>query len=377
MRLRVPDYFKDFSCIADRCKDSCCIGWEIDIDPDTYEYYHEVEGEFGERLRANMKARDETSFVLNKGRCPFLNGQNLCDICTTLGETALCEICTEYPRVTLEYGDIREKCLGLSCEEVGRILFTRHEKITFEETVLPYDYEADTYELTASLERVRDHAIHIMQDRKYAISDRIALVLEFAEAVQKDINECELAHDKEVILAFQGDALSRMCQKNQSSSEKVDHRELFEQRLKRFCALEILDQEWLSAIRRIKVLFKEITSTEYEIWTKEFLNYYKEREYEYEHLMVYFIFRYGMKSAYDNNFLSKIKLAVASVLMIRDMDVERFLANGRQYTLADRIDIARIYSKEVEHSEENLESLEEDFMFEEVFTTEKLKNTII
>ena len=38
MIVRVPDYFKEFSCIAGACKDSCCLGWEIDIDEDSYEY---------------------------------------------------------------------------------------------------------------------------------------------------------------------------------------------------------------------------------------------------------------------------------------------------------------------------------------------------
>ena len=32
MILRVPEYYEKFSCIASRCKDSCCAGWEIDID---------------------------------------------------------------------------------------------------------------------------------------------------------------------------------------------------------------------------------------------------------------------------------------------------------------------------------------------------------
>lgn len=32
MKLRKPDYYDRFRCIAGACKDSCCIGWEIDID---------------------------------------------------------------------------------------------------------------------------------------------------------------------------------------------------------------------------------------------------------------------------------------------------------------------------------------------------------
>ena len=27
-----PDFYDSFKCIADKCTDSCCIGWEIDVD---------------------------------------------------------------------------------------------------------------------------------------------------------------------------------------------------------------------------------------------------------------------------------------------------------------------------------------------------------
>ena len=54
MIVRVPDYFSEFSCIAGDCKDSCCLGWEIDIDEDSYEYYQTLPGEVGERLRKGM-----------------------------------------------------------------------------------------------------------------------------------------------------------------------------------------------------------------------------------------------------------------------------------------------------------------------------------
>ena len=39
MLVRIPDYFDQFACLAGDCPHSCCIGWEIDIDPDTADYY--------------------------------------------------------------------------------------------------------------------------------------------------------------------------------------------------------------------------------------------------------------------------------------------------------------------------------------------------
>ena len=43
MILRMPDYFPEFACIADKCTDSCCVGWEIDLDDDTSDYYKSIE----------------------------------------------------------------------------------------------------------------------------------------------------------------------------------------------------------------------------------------------------------------------------------------------------------------------------------------------
>ena len=51
MKLFAPDYYKYFSCIADKCGHSCCVGWEIDIDADTLEYYRSVKGTLGKRMK--------------------------------------------------------------------------------------------------------------------------------------------------------------------------------------------------------------------------------------------------------------------------------------------------------------------------------------
>ena len=34
-----PDYITNFKCIGKECIDSCCTGWNIEIDKDTYKNY--------------------------------------------------------------------------------------------------------------------------------------------------------------------------------------------------------------------------------------------------------------------------------------------------------------------------------------------------
>ena len=32
MQYSIPDYYKEFHCIADQCEETCCAGWQIMID---------------------------------------------------------------------------------------------------------------------------------------------------------------------------------------------------------------------------------------------------------------------------------------------------------------------------------------------------------
>jgi len=129
MILRTPDFFDRFRCTASECSDSCCVGWEIGVDERTRAFYRKVGGPLGEKLRANVeKGRIRT---LAGGRCPFLDGRNLCEIQSALGEGALCAICREHPRFVNVYGDLEERGLGLCCEEAARLLFESDAPLAF------------------------------------------------------------------------------------------------------------------------------------------------------------------------------------------------------------------------------------------------------
>lgn len=138
MILKVPSYYEKFHCIADQCKDNCCYGWEIDIDEGTMDYYRSLGGELGKEITSHIREGEENTMIMREdGYCPFLNEKKLCDICIKMGEEALSEICTEFPRFTMEYEDVREKILSLACEEVGNIMFSTDEKITWQEHEMP------------------------------------------------------------------------------------------------------------------------------------------------------------------------------------------------------------------------------------------------
>ena len=147
-----PVFYSKFYCIASRCVHSCCRGWEIDVDSDTADYYNEIEGELGRKLRDNLVYdSDEYHFRLTQDeRCPFLKQDGLCEVILNLGEEALCDICALHPRFfftserilvsdeangpadtfdqEIEFGG-----LGLSCEEVTRLLLSEDGVLLFED----------------------------------------------------------------------------------------------------------------------------------------------------------------------------------------------------------------------------------------------------
>ena len=79
-----------------------------------------------------------------------------------------------------------------------------------------------------------------------------------------------------------------------------------------------------------------------------------------------------MKSLYDADLLSKIKLSILSLVAIKVLDVVRFIDNSFNFTLADAIDISHMYSKDIEHSEENIEKLYTIFNEDENFNVNNL-----
>ena len=391
MILRVPDYYGDFECTAGWCKDSCCIGWEINIDEETAEYYESVPGEFGDRLHTAMYENEDgdISFRLGKKkRCPFLNGENLCDICIHLGEELLSEVCTEYPRFSLWYADVQQKCLSLSCEEAGRILFSKEEPVEFVEMELPGEVEfedeyfdegvneedfpnesSDFYSVSewgysgadrekkVFLEQTQTEAIAILQDRSKPIELRMKEYLSYLTWIQEKINRTDIEAGES--LAYTDEELGEDIPVLEYQLLESTY-EQYEKRMNIFKELEVLDGEWESVKKNLQDKLSSLTYNDY------FLAFSTSDAYldrDYENLLVYFTFRYFMNSYYNMDVLSYGKLAVVFTLMLRDMDMLRFEENGGAFSRADRVDTARIFSKEVEHSEENVEYVREELMF--------------
>ena len=168
MILRKPVFYDYFRCTASKCTDTCCVGWEIDIDKTSQETYRKVPGTFGDKLRANIEGGHFR--LLPHDRCPFLDRNNLCEIYKNLGEGALCDICREHPRFVEVYGDIMERGLGLCCEEATRLLLEGEGPLAFtsEECNEPED------ELSEDDEEIRNEVLYEREQIFRALADNAA-----------------------------------------------------------------------------------------------------------------------------------------------------------------------------------------------------------
>lgn len=121
MKIIIPDYYKDFKCIADKCKHSCCKGWEIEIDENSCARFSRHED-----IWKYVETGDSPHFRLSDDEvCPFLLENGLCNMILKYGEDFLCQTCTDHPRFRNYWSDRIEMGLGLVCEEAARIILTR------------------------------------------------------------------------------------------------------------------------------------------------------------------------------------------------------------------------------------------------------------
>ncbi len=296
MKTIVPNYYKKFKCIADKCKHNCCIGWEIDIDEETLSLYDNIKGSFKTQLDAGINRDNENAcFMLDgKGRCVFLNENNLCDIILNCGENSLCQICTDHPRFRNYYSDRIEIGLGLCCEEAGRIILSQNEMFSLEEVYDDEVQEENTTEETEFFD-FRHNIINRIQEDYYAITD------------------------------FYNDKLSY-----KTVNEWTDI----------FLSLERLDEYWTILLNELKTM--EIESVDI---PEKYDNCFK-------NLLIYFTYRH-LNEFFTEKELLFIFLSYEMIKNICKMHIKKY----GNLTFENIVDYSRIYSSEIEYSDENIERL--------------------
>lgn len=220
IKVIYPSYIDNFHCIGGECEDNCCIGWDIDIDKETFRKYHKVADEemkkmFQKNVHNNKYCTnsnlDYGIIKLNKeNRCPFLDEENYCLVQRKFGEDYLSSVCTQFPRIVNKVDDHYELCLDAACPEAARIIFGSKEKIEFKES----EKHVGKYNMSGVLDtrssdfkdtpieyfkEIRDFSIKIMQSRDLDISSRLFVLGNFLD----ELEDIESNKIKEFISNYQ------------------------------------------------------------------------------------------------------------------------------------------------------------------------------
>lgn len=130
-----PRYVGCFQCIGADCEDTCCDGWGVVVDQETYHKYQDPHAarvaagpltDLVEINPASTSTRDYAKMRLVETRCCAL-GEGLCSIQRTLGESFISDMCSSFPRVLNITSGRVERSLHLSCPEAARLALTSGE----------------------------------------------------------------------------------------------------------------------------------------------------------------------------------------------------------------------------------------------------------
>lgn len=367
MLITIPDYYKEFTCIADRCEDTCCAGWQIVIDQKSLKEYKAVTGSYKKTLLKKVNWLSRTFRQNKEKRCAFLREDNLCEMYRELGEESLCRTCRLYPRHIEEFEGAREISLSVSCPEVARILMNRKTPVTFKtvETEKAENYEDFDDFFYSMLLDVRDAMLKILQNRQLPLDIREGLIYGIGRDIQRKVNHQELFNCYSVLEKYKKksaeDFVRNKVKHNRChvAGQYMFYRSMF----KRIQSLELLKEDWFVLCREVEHTLYESgdafayddISVEFQEWVKA---HYPDWEIQKEQLLVYFIFTYLCGSVYDGEILKKVQMALISVDMIEEIMKVRWLRNENYIDVEDVIEIVYRYSREVEHSEGNLKRIE-------------------
>lgn len=311
MELIYPSYYKEFVCIADRCPDSCCHEWEVQVDGETAARYRAMEGSLGDALREALYDENGETYMRNYGeRCPMWRDDGLCRIQDALGHEALCRVCQQFPRLRQDYGDFAELGLEMSCPEAARMMLSGESWHLVTETAAGGEEPDYDPEIMAILRRSRPAAFALLRDRTVPVNLRLARLLVYGHHVQGIIDGGEA-------LPFDAEQTETLLERCAGQGNAVILAEFYRD-------LEILTERWRCLLARMG---------EKPVWSEELCR-----------LAEYQVYRYFYQAVSDWDLAARMKMIAAGCVLLAHLPG------------AVRENI-QLYAKEIENDAENVDAL--------------------
>ncbi|MBR6627318.1 MAG: flagellin lysine-N-methylase [Lachnospiraceae bacterium] len=386
MKYIKPDFYDTFKCTAGDCPDSCCKGWQIMIDDESFDKYLKLGGDFGKRMTASLDF-EQQSFLQFGGRCAFLNEDHLCDLIKEKGEDYLCHTCSRYPRHVEEFEGLREYSLSLSCPEAAGIILGQRGPLNLvctedEETEpLADDFEEFDTGMFAVLEEARDLLFAILAFQGYTVKEKLIAVLLVVSQIQWYVDEGRCLEIYELIDAYKekGNNLREML----ATAEKVlqentlyqlltgnseEYRDAVTEGMEQLERLERLRDDWEEVLKEAQGIIKGQNATyawvslAFEEAMVKNVVFGEEMERWQINLAYFFLYTYFCGAVYDDCVYSKGALAVFSVCFLKEFVMCRWFLADKYIEMEECVKLSYRYAREVEHSDDNLIMLEEWLM---------------
>ena len=344
MKHYIPDVYKEFNCAADKCPDTCCKDWEIVIDEETESFYKSVRGNLGEMLNDNIVTDSDGDriFLLNeKKECPFLDKERLCMLQKEYGEKALCKTCFEYPKLSFDFTEFTEYALSFACPEAVRLVM-KSGSYSFPDTK-PIENDDNGYskEVMNFLIAARKKTAEIFLS-PMPYKTKLSNALAFNEYVQ------ELLYCEDTDISLLSDVEFELPE-----GKHCDNGFVFEL----VSRLDIMDKEFLCDIQKAR---------NSRLIPDEKIND------EFVKLSLYYLHRYYLNAIADEDVLSCVKSIFCAYAVISSLTAYYHAEND----FDRRVLIYEKYSREIEHSFENVEVMKEAYYSDSDFSSINLINTL-
>ncbi|EPR14357.1 flagellin lysine-N-methylase [Ruminiclostridium papyrosolvens] len=220
-----PQYFRKFRCIGSECEDSCCKGWRVNIDKETYKKYRCVQDSELRPLLDKYVTRERKNggdivnyakikMIDEEALCPFLNDKKLCKIQREYGEGYLSKVCTIYPRTANRVDNAIEMSTTLSCPAAARLAllnpeimeFDKYEDIPNPDLMGSPGLNTQDKQFANRPQRyfwdIRIFTIDILQNRNYFMWERLIILGLFIEKLNKCVIENKVNDIPNIIQSY-------------------------------------------------------------------------------------------------------------------------------------------------------------------------------
>ncbi|MFS0575519.1 flagellin lysine-N-methylase [Sporosarcina sp. 179-K 3D1 HS] len=306
-----PEYMKKFECIGPACEDTCCAGWRVTVDKDTFKKYRntnnkEMKSALQENVTRNRSGKSDAEYAKikmdNSGKCTLLDEGGLCSIQRILGPEYLSNTCAVYPRNLSLIDGVVEKSAALSCPEITRLVLLNEEGLGFIQDLEPENTRGFVKNSGLSknqeekLWELRIFIIRTLQNRTLTIENRLIVIGLFlkkyeelnGKSVEELIKQFDSSIDDKTLLASMQQLPSNLSFQVNLCKKLIEYRSSTTITSDRY--LECLD-EMVKGLGLDQEETEEAILKNYKVaYSEYYIPFMREHEYILENYLVNYVF---------------------------------------------------------------------------------------